>query len=131
MSYSKELLEKYKAAKGYESDRQAAMALSVAAPFLTQIKDGRRHWSDEKAIYLAEQCGIDPREALASIALDKAAPEHRQLWADIVKRLRLDVSAVAAFAAVGAHHLGELMQLWANYAQGPIMTASKGKLQVI
>lgn len=116
MSYSVELFEKYKATKGYESDRQGAISLGVTPQFITRLKAGY-HWSDEKAIYLAEQCGIDPREALASIALDKAAPEHRDLWADIVKRLRLDVSAVAAVGVLLAQHLGEFGQLWANYAQ--------------
>lgn len=102
MSYSADLLERYKAAKGFGSDRQAAIALGVAPPFMTQIKDGRRHWSDDKAIHMAEACGIDPREALAGIALDKAAPEHRELWADIVKRLRLDHVCAAVVALLGA-----------------------------
>lgn len=97
MSYSIELFEKYKAAKGYSSDRQAAISLGITPQFITRLKAGY-HWSDEKAIYLAEQCGIDPREALAGIALDKAAPEHRQLWEEIVKRLRLGVSLAVASA---------------------------------
>lgn len=119
MSYSTELLEKFKAMKGYGSDRQAAAALSVAAPFLTQIRDGRRHWSDEKAIYIAEQCGIDPREALAGIALDKAAPEHRDLWADIVKRLRLDgiSQAVVAVGVLTGQQIDLIGVILRNFAQ--------------
>lgn len=117
MSYSAELFERYKAAKGYGSDRQAALALGVAAPFITQIRDGKRHWSDEKAIHLAEQCGIDPREALAGIALDKAAPEHRELWAEIVKRLRLDVSAVAAVGVLLSQHVDYVGDILRNFAQ--------------
>jgi len=108
MSYSIELFEKYKAAKGYTSDRQGAVSLGVTPQFITRLKAGY-HWSDEKAIYLAESCGIDPREALAGIALDKAAPEHRELWADIVKRLRLDHVCAAVVAL--------LMTPWANSAQ--------------
>lgn len=109
MSYSAELFERYKAAKGYPSDRQGALSLSVSAQWVDKIKKGGVHWSDEKAIYMAECCGIDPREALAGIALDKAAPEHRELWADIVKRLRLDHVCAAVVAL--------LMTPWADCAQ--------------
>lgn len=101
MNYSVELFEKYKAAKGYSSDRQAAVSLGVTPRFITRLKAGY-HWSDEKAVYLAECCGIDPREALAHIALDKAAPEHRELWADIVKRLRLGQLCAVVGALLGS-----------------------------
>lgn len=109
VNYSAELFERYRQMCGYASDRQAAMSLGVLPQHVTQVKNGTRHWPEDVAIHMAEKCGIDPKEVLVGIAGDRAKPEHRETWDEILKRLRLGQLC----AVVGAL----LMAPWADCAQ--------------
>lgn len=61
--YQSQLLDAYKKAQNYVQDKQIAHDLNVQASRISEMRKGVRYISDEEAVFLAEQAGIDPELA--------------------------------------------------------------------
>ncbi|MGL6531782.1 DUF3693 domain-containing protein [Aeromonas caviae] len=84
---SKALLAAYMRAKNMTMLKEAAEALSFTSPYLTEINKGHKQFSDEIAIFMAKEAGLDPAEVMISLHAVKAkSDEARQEWYDILKK---------------------------------------------
>lgn len=85
--YANELLNAYKKAKNYIQDKQIAHDLNLQPSMISKIRTGIRYVSDEEAIFLAENAGIDPEIALLGIHADRNEnPRIKALWESIAKK---------------------------------------------
>ncbi|NLS63629.1 hypothetical protein HHE95_00600, partial [Vibrio aestuarianus subsp. francensis] len=62
--YQSQLLDAYKKAQKYIQDKQIAHDLNLNPSRISEMRKGKRYISDEEAVFLAEQAGIDPELAL-------------------------------------------------------------------
>ncbi|WP_370598978.1 DUF3693 domain-containing protein [Plesiomonas shigelloides] len=103
--YVNTLLDAYKKAKSYTQDKQIAADLNLPKQRISEMRSGRRYVSDEEAVFLAEQAGIDIKEALLGIHADRNEnPNIKAIWDDMLKKYKscgyiLQSLAVWAFAA--------------------------------
>lgn len=85
--YSKELIEMYMTRKNYAQQKQMAADLRISSSYLSDINNGRREFTDETAIYIALECGLDPQEVVMKLAEARAkTPEAKNVWAQVLKR---------------------------------------------
>ncbi|MBE4592214.1 hypothetical protein BOO24_07500 [Vibrio navarrensis] len=85
--YQSQLLDAYKKAQNYVQDKQIAHDLNVQASRISEMRKGVRYISDEEAVFLAEQAGIDPEIALLGCHADRNKnPKIKQLWEHIAKK---------------------------------------------
>ncbi|HDZ3742191.1 TPA: hypothetical protein RSW73_003383 [Vibrio cholerae] len=85
--YANELLNAYKKAKNYIQDKQIAHDLNLQPSMISKIRTGIRYVSDEEAIFLAENAGIDPEIALLGCHADRNEnPRVKALWESIAKK---------------------------------------------
>ncbi len=85
--YANELLNAYKKAKNYIQDKQIAHDLNLQPSMISKIRTGIRYVSDEEAIFLAENAGIDPEIALLGCHADRNEnPRIKALWESIAKK---------------------------------------------
>lgn len=85
--YQSQLLDAYKKAQNYVQDKQIAHDLNVQASRISEMRKGVRYISDEEAVFLAEQAGIDPELALLGCHADRNKnPRIKQLWEHIAKK---------------------------------------------
>jgi hypothetical protein len=85
--YQSELLDAYKKAQNYIQDKQVAHDLNMPAPRISEMRKGKRYLSDEEAIFLAENAGIDKEVALMGCHSDRNEnPEIKALWESIAKK---------------------------------------------
>lgn len=103
--YANILLDAYKKAKNYSQDKQIAADMNLTKQRIYEIRKGKRYVSDEEAIFLAENAGIDIKEALLGIHADRNEnPNIKAIWEDMLKKYKscgyvLQSLAVWAFAA--------------------------------
>ncbi|WP_157813563.1 hypothetical protein [Pseudoalteromonas spongiae] len=89
MTFSAELIEKYKCFKNYTQDKQVVSDLDKCTKGnLSQIKKGERHLTPSQTMFLAEAIGMDTREALLQLALEKSkSKEESDVWTDVIKKI--------------------------------------------
>lgn len=94
--YQSKLLDAYKKAKNYVQDKQIAHDLNLPNQRVSEMRKGKRYISDEEAVFLAEQAGIDPELALLGCHADRNEnPRIKQLWEHIAKKQnRLGLKAI-------------------------------------
>lgn len=85
--YANELLDAYKQAKNYIQDKQIAHDLNLQPSMVSKMRNGVRYISDDEAVFLAENSGIDPELALIGIHADRHEnPTIRAYWERIAKK---------------------------------------------
>lgn len=99
MSHTIELIEKFKAAKGLDSDYAAAKALGLNPNRISNYRCGVSHADDKMAVVLADALGLDRLETIARINGDRAKDsESRAFWRKVAKQVS---SAAALVVLVG------------------------------
>ncbi|MBB1404889.1 hypothetical protein H5079_04595 [Pseudoalteromonas sp. SG44-5] len=88
MSYSYELIKKYRDFKGYSQDKQVCADMGVSTGNVTDIKKGRRSLTANQCIFLCEQMGIDFKPALIQLAIEKSkTKEEVKAWEEVAKKI--------------------------------------------
>lgn len=97
--YELDLLEKYKQKLGIKTDYEAAEALGFANnSFISRVKSGTRHFSDEKIVEMSLVVGIEPHKALIKVHVERAKDSSvRSAWEEAAKKL----ASVCAVCALG------------------------------
>lgn len=81
MSYTNELLDKFKTKNHLASDYAAAKALGIAQQSLTNYRSGVSHADDRVAVLLADALGLDRFRTIARIQSERAKKaEERAFW---------------------------------------------------
>lgn len=104
MNFSYELVEKYKNYKKYSQDKQVICDLEkMNKGSLSQIKKGERHLTANQAIFLAESIGMDVKEALLQLALEKSkSKEESKIWTDVIKKISAACVAISLCVGLAA-----------------------------
>jgi len=95
MNYSAELIETLKKIRGFTKDAELAGELPKATKsVISEIKSGKRHLTEEQALWIAEQCQLDPSWVLVNLAEEKASSDKvRAVWSHIAKMMAKTVKA--------------------------------------
>lgn len=100
---TRSLLAAAKAAQGITTNAALARALDVPEKYVQRWNTGKHTPDDLNAAKLADMAGVDPFEAVASVAAERAAAgPARELWQRIAQRLH----------AAGATAAAVILSLW-------------------
>lgn len=118
--YQSELLDAYKKAQNYVQDKQIAMDLNQPKQRISEFRKGKRYLSEEQAVFLAENSGIDHEIALIGLHADRNKNPHiKALWESIAKKQNdLGLSAISMLCGVLAVSISLLNEATFNYALG-------------
>lgn len=113
---SKTLLEAYMRAKKFTQLKEAAEELGFSGQYLSQIRKGFVQVTDETAIRMAKEIGLDPTEVIISLTAVRAeTPEVKAAWYIALKKY---CASTGTALAVG-------MMTMTGLNLEPILTASK------
>ncbi|WFF99923.1 DUF3693 domain-containing protein [Aeromonas caviae] len=84
---SKTLLAAYMRAKNFTQLKEVAAELGFSNPYISDLNSGKSQFTDELAIKLANEIGLDPAEVIISLAAARAkTPEMKAAWYDVLKK---------------------------------------------
>ena len=110
MSYTTELIDRFKAAKGVESDYAAAKALGIRPNRISNYRCDVSHADDKTAVILADALGLDRLETIARINMDRATDrDDKAFWKSIARAAVLVVGLAVSLpyaAPADAHAVG-------------------------
>ncbi|MBJ92445.1 MAG: hypothetical protein CL577_07565 [Alteromonadaceae bacterium] len=100
MNFSGDLIEQLKNAKQIKSDAGAAEIIpAMTKGRLSEVKSGKRHLTEEQALYIAHECNLNVQWVLVQLAEETAKSEEaKTAWANLAKKISR--SATAALLAV-------------------------------
>lgn len=98
--FSAELLMELKKTKGYDKDAELLEVLPKSTrSIISEIKSGKRHLTEEQALYIAHECNLNVQWVLVQLAEETAKSEEaKTAWANLAKKISR--SATAALLAV-------------------------------
>ncbi|QXB54188.1 DUF3693 domain-containing protein [Aeromonas sp. FDAARGOS 1415] len=84
---SKALMAAYMRAKNYTKYAEVCQDLGFSSAHIAEIKKGKKQFTDETAIFLAEGAGLDPLEVMISLQAVRAkTPVAKAAWYDALKK---------------------------------------------
>ncbi|MFQ2680398.1 DUF3693 domain-containing protein [Aeromonas caviae] len=112
---SKTLMEAYMRAKNYTKYAEVCQDLGFSSAHIAEIKNGKKQFTDETAIFLAEGAGLDPLEVMISLQAVRAkTPVTKAAWYDALKKYCASTGTALALGMMTAGGL----------TLEPILTAS-------
>ena len=95
--FSYEMLMELKKLKGFDKDYELANILPKATrSVISEIKSGKRHLTEEQAVFIATECKIDIQWMLVQLAEETAKTEAaKKAWYNLAKKLSKSVTAAA------------------------------------
>lgn len=98
---SKTLMEAYMRAKNYTKYAEVCQDLGFSSAHIAEIKNGKKQFTDETAIFLAEGAGLDPLEVIISLQAVRAkTPATKAAWYDALKKYCASTEAALAVACL-------------------------------
>ncbi|MFM5190434.1 DUF3693 domain-containing protein [Aeromonas caviae] len=84
---SKTLIQAYMRAKNLTQLKEVAESLGFSNSYMTDINRGYKQFTDETAIYMAKEIGMDELEVIISLQAVRAkTPETKAAWYDALKK---------------------------------------------
>lgn len=94
---SKTLIQAYMRAKNLTQLKEVAEKLGFSTSYITELHQGRREFTDESAISIAKEIGLDPLEVIISLQAVRAkTPETKEAWYDALKKYCASTGAALA-----------------------------------
>lgn len=97
MSFSNELIDKYKTKFGIATDAEAAELIpEMNKGNLSKIRKGieGRHLNEMQALWLAQQCQLDTAQVLVELAAERSKSDTaKAVWSSLAKKLKAAASA--------------------------------------
>ncbi|MGL6309880.1 DUF3693 domain-containing protein [Aeromonas veronii] len=94
---SKTLLAAYMRAKNMTQLKEAAEELGFSNSYIGEVNKGFKQVTDETAIRMAEDAGLDPLEVIISLQAVRAkTPETKAAWYDALKKYYASTGAALA-----------------------------------
>ncbi|MFM1688250.1 helix-turn-helix domain-containing protein [Aeromonas salmonicida] len=115
---SKTLLAAYMRVKNMTQLKEAAEDLGFSNSYIGDIKNGFKQVTDETAIHMAKEAGLDPLEVIISLQAVRAkTPETKAAWYDALKKYCASTEAALAVACLtmGSASLSTLMTAPINF----------------
>ncbi|MFM4818379.1 DUF3693 domain-containing protein [Aeromonas veronii] len=98
---SKTLLAAYMRAKNFTKLREVAEELNFTTAYISDLNTGKAQVTDELAVKLANEIGIDPAEVMISLhAIRAKTPEMKAAWYDVLKKYCAGTGAALAVACM-------------------------------
>lgn len=98
---SKTLLAAYMRHKNFTQLKEVAAELGFSEPYLSKLSSGKSQFTDELAIKLANEIGIDPAEVIISLNAVRASDKNvKAAWYDILKKYCASTEAALAVACM-------------------------------
>jgi hypothetical protein len=98
---SKTLLAAYMRHKNFTKLREVAEELGFTTPYISDLNNGKSQFTDELAIKLANEIGIDPAEVIISLTAVRAKdPSVKAAWYEVLKKYCAGTGAALAVACV-------------------------------
>ncbi|MEE2023603.1 DUF3693 domain-containing protein [Alkalimonas mucilaginosa] len=111
MSFSYELIGELKKSAGLSTDKEASEVIPKMTPgALGDIKKGKRHLTEEQALFIAHECELNTEWVLVHLAEETAKSEEaKQVWHKFGKKLNKSVTAaiLALFVVFGGFGLNQ------------------------
>lgn len=104
MQFSQKIIDLYKEHKGYSQDKQIIADLDgMNSGNFTKVRKGERHLSAKHVIFMANEIGLDWKEALLELAVEKAkSKEELDAWKELKKKITAACVAIAMTIASAA-----------------------------
>ena len=109
MNYSGQLIETLKEKMSFSKDAEVVQVLpNITKGSLSEIKSGKRHLTEEQALWIAQQCALDAAHVLVELAAERSKSSTAQaVWSELAKKLKAAASAavvvaILVFSAVSA-----------------------------
>lgn len=95
--FSYELVQELKKAKGMKTDLEASAYIAgLNSGNMSQIKSGKRHLTEEQALFIANECGLNPEWVLVHLAEQVSKHEEaKEIWHNLAKKISKSVTAAA------------------------------------
>lgn len=95
MNFSYELVTELKNKLGLKSDLHACEVIpKTTSGNMSQIKSGKRHLTEEQALFIANECNINPQWVLVHLAEEVSKSEEaKKVWSNLAKKINKSVSA--------------------------------------
>lgn len=98
--FSYELINEFKKAKGLKTDVEVmAFFEGMNSGNMSNIKKGNRSLKNEQALFIADECGLNPEWVLVQLEEEKAvrlnAKREADIWHNIAKKISKSVTAAA------------------------------------
>lgn len=95
--FSYELVQEYKKAKALRTDLEASTHIAgLNSGNMSQIKSGKRHLTEEQALFIAQECNLNPEWVLVHLAEEVSKSEEaKEVWSNLAKKIRKSVTAAA------------------------------------
>lgn len=98
---SKTLLAAYMRYKNFTKLREVAAELNFTTAYISDLNTGKAQMTDELAIRLATEIGIDPYEVMISLhAVRAKSPEVKAVWYAALKKYLASSGTALAVACV-------------------------------
>lgn len=96
MNFSYSLVEQLKIKLNLKSDLQVCEVIpKTTSGNLSQVKSGKRHLTEDQALWIAEQCGLNLDWVLVNLAEETAKSDKaKSVWHKLAKKMVKAVSAV-------------------------------------
>lgn len=93
--FSYELVQELKKTKGLKTDLEASTLIAgLNSGNMSQIKSGKRHLTEEQALFIAKECNLNPEWVLVHLAEEVAKSEKaKEIWHNLAKKIKKPVSA--------------------------------------
>jgi hypothetical protein len=90
MNLSNQLIDKLKTKIGTEKEREAAELIPhLTKQNLSEIRKGKRHLTEEQALWIAEECALDCALVLVELAEECSKSEKAKMaWHSLAKKLK-------------------------------------------
>lgn len=97
MNFSAGLIEEFKKAKCLSSDAATAELLpAMSKGRLSEVKSGKRHLTEEQALFIADECKINTQWVLVQLAEETAKSEQaKKVWSNLAKKISRSTTAAA------------------------------------
>ncbi|WP_421268623.1 helix-turn-helix domain-containing protein [Aeromonas veronii] len=98
---SKTLLNAYMRHKNFTQLKEVAEDLGFSGPYVSDLNSGKSQFTDELAIKLAKEIGIDPTEVIISLTAVRAKdPSVKEAWYDALKKYLASTETALAVACL-------------------------------
>lgn len=97
MNFSYELVTELKNKLGLTTDLQVCEVIpKTSSGNLSQVKSGKRHLTEEQALFIAKECNLNVQWVLVQLAEETAKTDlAKQAWANLAKKISRSVTAAA------------------------------------
>lgn len=95
MNYSAELIETLKEKMQFTRDAEVVQVLpNITKGSLSEVKSGKRHLTEEQALWIAQQCALDAAQVLVELAAERSKSNTaKAVWSNLAKKLKAAASA--------------------------------------